>query len=572
MSNTEEEKEKKRCSYSYGDYHCPFNAEEGKEYCIFHLPVGDEKKDEKKFWQHLANYLIVLIDNTDDDKIKSAYDYGKIAKPCIKTAIIKGKKEDYKTYEPEKFFWIFSERDDDLYLKYNEKVKQRVKIRKKWEFIGFNFPQMDDKYNFSNFTFPDVDFRDCYFSSLVNFKEAKCSGKANFGSAQFNGDVYFTDVQFSGKVDFSSVQISGDVDFTDTQFNGTADFISTQIRGLMNFSGAQFSGVASFICAQINGDVHISDVQFSRNLYFVGAKFYGLADFESTHFSGIANFESAQFSRIAVFRNSQFNAKANFIKSRFLKYGDFGNSKFMQEADFTKSIIKFIIFTQCEISSFLRIREIQRMNEIDKKALIEKIKKLTGENEKSEREALEQCLKLVDENIPPIILLRDLRFWENGHLLLEDFDVSKTSFWHTNFYIVRPRIDFMRVIWGDKKTIIDDINSRQEYKDWKDKKSSDEMGIIYEPIEILKDELKVEGIEQCYRQIRLNYEAGGEHPDAGEFYKHEMRARGKRLGKGFLRLLHFFYGLFSKYGESPVRAFVSLLIILGFFSFIYLLI
>jgi hypothetical protein len=49
-----------------------------------------------------------------------------------------------------------------------------------------------------------------------------------------------------------------------------------------------------------------------------------------------------------------------------------------------------------------------------------------------------------------------------------------------------------------------------------------------------------------------------------------MRAKGKRLGKGFLRMLHFFYGLFSKYGESPVRAFVYLLIILGIFSLLYL--
>jgi hypothetical protein len=157
----------------------------------------------------------------------------------------------------------------------------------------------------------------------------------------------------------------------------------------------------------------------------------------------------------------------------------------------------------------------------------------------------------------PIILLRDLRFWENGHILLEDFNVSRVSFWQTNFHIIRPRIDFIRVNWGDKKTIIDDIFSRHEYKDWQKEKMenrpfSDEMNIVYEPIEELSEKARAEEIERSYRQIRLCYEARGEHPDAGDFYLNEMKARGKRV-KGFIKCLHWLYGLVSKYGDLPVK-------------------
>ncbi len=163
-----------------------------------------------------------------------------------------------------------------------------------------------------------------------------------------------------------------------------------------------------------------------------------------------------------------------------------------------------------------------------------------------------------DDEITPIILLRDLRFWENGHLLLEDFDLSNVSFWQTNFHIIRSRVDFIRVKWGEKKTIIDDIFNREEYK---------ELDLVYEKIE--KAEGKAEEIERCYRQIRLAYEAMGEYPDAGDFYRLEMNARRRRL-KGFLKILHCLYGLVSDYGESPSRAFGWLIGILLISGLLYL--
>jgi hypothetical protein len=137
---------------------------------------------------------------------------------------------------------------------------------------------------------------------------------------------------------------------------------------------------------------------------------------------------------------------------------------------------------------------------------------------------------------------------------------------------------------GKRKIIVDDVDVREEckkYKKWnniqqnelqeqlneEELREKNELDLIYDPI--VNTENKYEGIEQCYRQIRLNYEAGGEHPDAGDFYLHEMRVRGKRV-KGFIKCLHWLYGLVSKYGESPSRAILWFLFIFVVSGFAYM--
>ena len=86
------------CRYSIPEipYSCPFEAEEGEEYCIFHLPK--EKKEPKEFWRHLANYLIALMENTEDEKIKD--------------------------FLNRREAWIFQEKDDDLIDYYKSKIEK----------------------------------------------------------------------------------------------------------------------------------------------------------------------------------------------------------------------------------------------------------------------------------------------------------------------------------------------------------------------------------------------------------------------------------------------------------------
>jgi hypothetical protein len=437
------------CRYSIPEirYSCPFEAEKGEEYCIFHLPK--EKKEPKEFWKHLANYLIALMENTDKKKIKDFLNRGEA--------------------------WIFQEKEDSLLNYYRGKVKKG----ESWQFIGFVFLEMDKEHNFIGFPFWNA-----------NFRLAQFSGNAYFSRAQFSGNAYFIEAQFSGNAYFRLTQFSGYAGFRRAQFFGNAGFILAQFSGNASFIWVQFSGNASFIWAQFSGDTYFSGSKFSGNAYFIGAKFSGYADFSLAKFSGYANFAFA----------------------RFLKKTDFHSSK-----------VNLLNFTSCEIFSFLRLRE---------------IKQIKGNSD------------------PPIILLRDLRFWENGHILLEDFAPSGISFLHTNFHIVHPRIYLIRMDWGKEKIILDDIFKRKIKAEKEEERSKWE--IVYKPIEKMSEEKKVEEIERCYRQIRLAYEAMGEYPDAGDFYLQEMRIRGKRL-KGIIKILHCLYGWVSKYGESPARAFYWLI-------------
>ena len=377
-----------------------------------------------------------------------------------------------------------------------------------WVFFGFRFPKMDNKNNFVEFVFAGTYFRYAQFSGKANFESAQFSDEADFMDAKFSGEVDFGPAKFSGKANFAFTQFSGAANFVDAKFSGEADFVYAQFSGAANFWSAKFSGAAIFM-----------------------SQFSSAAMFESAQFSGAANFWSVQFSSAATFEHA----------------------KFSDAADFSDSKVKILNFSRCEISSFLRLRTIKHFS----------------------------------QNGVPVILLRDLRFWENGYLLLEDFDVSKVSFWHTNFHIIRQRIDFVRVNWGQEKIIIDDIYSKQEYKkykEWKEipkeelenrltkeeKDNKKELDLIYNPIE--QTENRNEEIERCYRQIRMSYEAGGEHPDAGDFYKHEMRVRGKRLKKDkkFIWCLHKLYGLVSSYGESPAKSLIWLCGIVVTFSIIYI--
>ena len=86
-----------KCCYFIPEiYSCPFDAEKGEEYCIFHLPK--EKKEPERFWKHLASYLIALMENTEDEKIKD--------------------------FLNRREAWIFQEKDDVLIGYYKSKIEK----------------------------------------------------------------------------------------------------------------------------------------------------------------------------------------------------------------------------------------------------------------------------------------------------------------------------------------------------------------------------------------------------------------------------------------------------------------
>ncbi len=131
----------------------PFEAKEGEEYCSFHLPV--EKKDPDEFWKNLANYLIVLMEVSEDEKVKGFFNWREA--------------------------WIFIERDEDLLNYY----KSEVKKGEIWKFIGFKFPEMDGNHNFRELVFDKANFIWAEFSESADFWEVEFFREAYFIGAKF---------------------------------------------------------------------------------------------------------------------------------------------------------------------------------------------------------------------------------------------------------------------------------------------------------------------------------------------------------------------------------------------------
>jgi hypothetical protein len=163
-------------------YRCPFDPEFGTDLCIFHLPL--EQKEPENFWQHLATYLLALY-------------------------------EINKTPETEKFLdwksWIKKEKDDELFDDYLKKITANPAFQSRFNFIGFIFPDMDEKHNFSDFLFPVT----------TTFFRAQFQN-ANFSSAIFDGPAYFNRAVIEGIINFTRARLRNRLLFEGTEIRADA--------------------------------------------------------------------------------------------------------------------------------------------------------------------------------------------------------------------------------------------------------------------------------------------------------------------------------------------------------------
>ncbi|MEO0297478.1 MAG: pentapeptide repeat-containing protein [candidate division WOR-3 bacterium] len=429
--------------------------------------------------------------------------------------------------------------------------------------VNFRNAIFDEGANFHEVNFSgEAYFYGAAFKKNVNFENAKFNGKAVFRDTKFNRKeneeykISFSDATFKDKVDFENAVFDNEINFGNVIFEGKTDFHQAKFNRKSSFSSTEFKDKVIFYDTHFENFSNFEWVKWNKEVFFINAIFYKKTNFENANFESRVYFSKISGGESMNFENVKFREELIFANSSILGKVSFNHAKFYKFTKFENLRVKFLDFTECEIFSFLRLRKIQKLSD-----------EISIENEKVslERLLLKNSLELVDKKTPPIILLRDLEFIGDGHLVLEDFDVSRTSFLKTNFYIVQQRVDFIRLNW-DKKILIDDIFKRDEYKKWKNQElKGEEWEDIYKVIEEFEKENKeglAEEIERCYRQIRLTYEAMGEYPDAGDFYLLEMNARKRRL-KGFLKGLHLLYGWISNFGESIERATLWLLGVLG---------
>jgi hypothetical protein len=260
------------CTYKHGDWGCPFDAEEGHDLCIFHLPI--DKKRPEDFWRHLANYLLVLC---------------RLQGPRVEVHVAPDTP------------WVNAYEDNYLLNYYDFRRPQGKAC-----FVGFRFPAMDAQHSLMSFT----------FGIPADFSNARFGGWANFISATFSASANFRDARFSGEAILFFATFSGTASFGDATFDGTANLAGATFSGEASFGSATFGGKADFNHATFSGPAHFPSVKFSGAASFFEAKFKGAANFRFATFGGEADFSNAEFNEPVYMLRTTAEALLDFTHAR----------------------------------------------------------------------------------------------------------------------------------------------------------------------------------------------------------------------------------------------------------------
>ena len=516
---------------------------------------------------------------------------------------------------------------------FNEKFRQIIEVTLKLD------PENAQTLECKNFIFPALtksEWRDLWtFDSPDNDAMLCGLGKGRtmpigvkFSHCTFYGDILFdhsnfernfimTDCTVMGTSIFNKTSIVGNALFYRTLFNQTAYFVGAEFgiknttsyeEGLeteTNFQHCVFMGQESQLAPKsLYNTVEFSSHEFaidSRPVYgqYGGAAFFdhahfnnGRTEFHNTSFLGDASFCKASFNKTpeeggsCVFSQAIFKGNIAFEGGHFKNGGEFDNATFFGTVNLQQVELKNKLYLT--YSNFHQETVLSISCGNDANVLLN----FTGSS--IHHHLRISCPEDKSDWIP-IIYLHELKLFGEALVFFEDINLSRTSFWLSNFWLNESRIFFNRVQWPKKssqKVIRDDFLSNPDSEVFNEKYiSANEMQETdHEESPIKQDCISTSNLielEQQYRQIRLAYETRGAYTEAGDFFAGEMRARGERLklalkpkrqstllhwvsdksqqlikslrstvdwaGNAIFFLMHWLYGLFGRWGESPAR-------------------
>jgi uncharacterized protein YjbI with pentapeptide repeats len=166
--------------------------------------------------------------------------------------------------------------------------------------------EMYGNFNFTGFTFPNIDFSGKNFDYPTFFIAATFKEKVIFDSATFNRQVFFDGAVFHQEAGFLGTKFQQNAWFRGTQFQKDAYFEGALFKRVVTFGGASVLGNAEF-----SGSVFRSSVRFNL------AKFNGIADFMFSIFYGGAYFMDCSFKKYADFSFSTFHNQVFFKTSKY---------------------------------------------------------------------------------------------------------------------------------------------------------------------------------------------------------------------------------------------------------------
>ncbi|MEO0050415.1 MAG: pentapeptide repeat-containing protein [candidate division WOR-3 bacterium] len=311
-----------------------------------------------------------------------------------------------------------------------------------------------------------------------------------------------------------------DAYFSEAVFHQNANFIGAKFHRNAYFSEAEFQN-AFFYRAEFHQNADFSEAK-CQNADFSEAVFHQNANFRGAKFHHNANFFGAEFHQDANFIEAEFHQNANFFGAKFHQDANFYEAEFHQDADFIGAEFQNAYFNRA------------------------KFKDAYFSGAKFYHNANFSGARFHNANFSRAQFHQDADFsWTE----FQNANFSEAEFQNTNFSFAHFKNppSFRGAEFKEKVDFYEAKIPRLSKKD----------------------------DERTARYIRLQAEKYGSYADAGDFYIIEMDFRRKRFRKDpkrwFQYILMELYRLVSRYGESPGRGAISLVLALLFFSWIFVI-
>jgi hypothetical protein len=396
------------------------------------------------------------------------------------------------------------------------------------DFRGFIFPQMSLNHGFR----ASADFSHAVFSHDIDFSFEDFIEYETFGGLIFSNGVKFCHARFLGEAVFSNVNFHGDADFGNTTFEKAAQF-----------NGAVFDRVSNFDKACFNDTVNFS-AQFKQAGNFAYSSYSRKADFTQSEFDAGASFFNAGFKAEAYFDNVVFgkvmdSSPANKVSQDELEdyvYTQFTGARFSDKVSFEDAFFDGDVYF---------------------------------DNASFDKEA-----RFISDRT--WVFGRDCHFTrvslhKDSELVFFRVDLSRARFHDTNL----ESVSFRDVKWAGAQTRLGKLLRGRAYILW------DEI----RPLEGMRDWLDDAKTAENYRQLVLNYEGKRDYESAEYFHIGEMEMRRRSVSarseealfqpRWWLNLRqyingHGLYWLSSRYGTSYTQALGVLLVMVLYFSLLFL--
>jgi len=392
---------------------------------------------------------------------------------------------------------------------FKQKIHDRLSAKGVMDFRGVFFPDRFDSQYFQQhktFFHECVDFSEAIFTEEIDFSKSKFLKKVNFTSVKFIKDVIFAGVEFRQDAKFASTKFQQDADFNDTKFHEKANFIMAGFSQNKKY----YRNTTKLI---VKGAV------------FRGAKFKGWTSFTATDFNYNASFNVAVFEKFTYFEYTQFK-----------KMVDFDNAIFSGETYFGG--VKFEVGVRFHFAKFRGEVFFWPFNPFN----------LTSSSS--------------DANIyfGPRSSFQNANFL--GETCFQEADLCNCSFVHSNVNTVDFR--YCKFNERSEKLLYTFAHSRRNIL--KDELDADK-GVEKNPKDKRLREEKYEPVRRIYLELKRNFEDKKDWNTAGDFHYGEMECRRKM--KGILSLENIYFWL-SGYGEKPLRALTSLVLLVVICSIFYM--